>query len=67
MTGHLTSGAYGHHLGVSIGLGYIPADPGESADLLLASRYAIEIAGERFPAIASLEPFYDPKSTRMRS
>lgn len=65
MVGYLTSGNYGHHLGGSIGLGYVPAEGEKPADIL-ASTYEIEIAGERFEAEASLKPMYDPKSERIR-
>ncbi|HET7408595.1 MAG TPA: FAD-dependent oxidoreductase [Paracoccaceae bacterium] len=65
IVGHLTSGAYGHHLGAAIGLGYVPC-PGETADEVLRSGYAIEIAGTRVAAQTSLRPFYDPKSERVR-
>jgi glycine cleavage system aminomethyltransferase T len=64
--GYLTSGAYGHHLGAGIGLGYVPCQPGETADELLSRRYEVEVAGKRFAAIASLKPLYDPTSARIR-
>jgi glycine cleavage system T protein len=63
--GTITSGNYGHHLGGAVGMGYVPSK-GESEADLLASRYEIEIAGERFAAKASLKPMYDPKSERVR-
>ena len=66
VVGYLTSGAYGHHLGAAVGLGYVACSPGESADDLLASAYAIEVAGEQVAARASLEPLYDPKAARVR-
>ena len=66
VVGYLTSGAYGHHLGAAVGLGYVACRPGENADELLASAYAIEVAGEQVPARASLEPLYDPKAGRLR-
>ncbi|MEO1276229.1 MAG: glycine cleavage T C-terminal barrel domain-containing protein, partial [Pseudomonadota bacterium] len=66
VVGYLSSGAYGHHLGGAIGLGYVPA-AGETADQVLASRYEIEVAGTRVAAEASLKPMYDPKSERMRA
>ena len=66
VVGYLTSGAYGHHLGAAVGLGYVACTPSESAAELLASSYAIEVAGEQVPARASLEPLYDPKSARVR-
>ena len=65
IVGHLSSGAYGHHLGAAIGMGYVPCR-GESAAEVLASRYEIEIAGRRVAAEASLAPLYDPKSERVR-
>ncbi|MDE0306703.1 MAG: FAD-dependent oxidoreductase [Albidovulum sp.] len=62
---YLTSGNYGHFLGAAIGLGYVPCK-GESADEVLASSYEIEIAGELFPAEASLKPLYDPAGKRVK-
>ncbi len=63
--GYITSGSYGHHLGAAMGMGYVPCED-ETAAELLASSYEIEIAGERFATEASLKPFYDPKSERVR-
>jgi 4-methylaminobutanoate oxidase (formaldehyde-forming) len=66
IVGTITSGNYGHHLGGAVGLGYVPC-AGESAQDVLGSRYEIEIAGDRFPAEASLKPLYDPKAERVRA
>jgi len=66
VAGYLTSGAYGHHLGAAVGLGYVDCRPGEHAADLLASSYTIEVACEPVPARASLDPLYDPKGTRLR-
>jgi 4-methylaminobutanoate oxidase (formaldehyde-forming) len=66
VVGYLTSGNYGHHLGGAVGLGYVKCERGEGAEALLASRYEIEVAGERFPAQASLKALYDPKAERTR-
>ncbi len=66
VAGYLTSGAYGHHLGAAIGLGYVPCRTDEKPEELLAATYEIEVAGERVPAIASLKPLYDPASARIR-
>ncbi len=65
IVGYLTSGAYGHHLGGAVGLGYVPCE-GESASEVLASNYEIDITGTRVAATASLKPLYDPTSSRMR-
>ncbi|WP_420348751.1 GcvT family protein [Pelagibius sp.] len=66
IAGYLTSGNYGHHLGAAIGLGYVACEVTENAEAVLGSRYEIEVAGERVPALASLKPLYDPKSERVR-
>ena len=66
VVGHLSSGAYGHTLGAAVGLGYVTCRPGEPAEELLSTRYEIEVAGDRVPADASLRPFYDPASSRIR-
>ena len=65
IVGHLSSGAYGHHLGGAIGLGYVPC-PGESVADLLASAWQIDVAGVRVRAEASVKPMYDPKGERVR-
>jgi len=65
IVGPVTSGNYGHFLGASVGLGYVPC-AGQSAAEVLASSYAIEIAGQRHPAVASLVAMHDPKSERVR-
>jgi 4-methylaminobutanoate oxidase (formaldehyde-forming) len=67
IVGHVTSGNYGHTLGSAVGLGYVPCrEAGEAPESMLASAYAIEVAGRTFEAGASLEPMYDPASERMR-
>lgn len=65
IVGIVTSANYGHTLGASVGLGYVPCK-GEIGAEVLASRYEIEIAGRRVGAKASLAPMYDPKAERMR-
>jgi 4-methylaminobutanoate oxidase (formaldehyde-forming) len=65
--GLLTSGSYGHALGAAIGMGWVRHPDGVTPDLLRSARFEIEVAGERYPAAASLRPFYDPDGTRMRA
>ncbi len=65
IVGYLSSGAYGHHLGAAVGMGYVPC-PGETAADVLASTYEIDVMGTRVAAEASLKPFYDPKSERVK-
>ncbi len=66
IVGHLSSGGYGHTLGVAVGLGYVACRPGESIEELLVSHYQIEVAGRRHEATATLRPFYDPTGVRLR-
>ncbi|TDE36010.1 GcvT family protein [Antarcticimicrobium sediminis] len=66
IVGYLSSGAYGHHLGGAIGMGYVPCT-GETAQQVLASAYEIDVAGTRVRAEASMKPMYDPKSERVRA
>ncbi len=65
IVGYLSSGAYGHHLGGAIGMGYVPC-VGATAEQVLASTYEIDVAGVRVKAEASLRPMYDPTSARVR-
>ena len=66
IVGDLTSGMYGHTLRTSLGMGYVSYEDGVTRDLLHSSVFEIEVAGERHPARASLQAFYDPKSERVR-
>ena len=66
IVGHVTSGNYGHHLGAAVALGYVPCAGGESGRQMLESDYAIEVAGERVAAQASLRPMYDPAGERVK-
>ena len=66
IVGYIASGAYGHSLGASVGLGYVNHEGGVSRDSVESGRYEIEVAGRRFPARASLKPMYDPQGARLR-
>ncbi len=65
IVGFLSSGAYGHHLGGAMGLGYVPCQGERPADVL-GSTYEIDVMGTRVKAEASLKPMYDPKSERVK-
>jgi glycine cleavage system T protein len=67
IVGRISSGMFGHSLGKSLGMGYVDFHTPEAADQLLTGNYEIEVAGVRIGADASLIPFYDPKSTRIKS
>ncbi len=65
--GFLTSGGYGHTLGGSVGLGYVKIAEPVTADYVRSSGFAIDVAGERIPARASLRALYDPQGERPRA
>jgi 4-methylaminobutanoate oxidase (formaldehyde-forming) len=68
IVGETTSGMFGHTLGQSLGMGYITNGNGiADAAYINAGNYEIEVAGQRIPATASLQPFYDPKSSRVKA
>jgi len=67
MVGHLTSGNYGHTLGGAVGLGYVYAEEGVTAEYLAAEPMAIEVGGVAIPAKVSLRAMYDPSGERMRT
>jgi 4-methylaminobutanoate oxidase (formaldehyde-forming) len=61
LTGRMTSGAFGHTVDRSLGLGYVEHDDGVSPDFVRSGTYEIEIACKRYAAEASLKPFFDAK------
>ena len=68
IVGETTSGMFGHTLDRSLGMGYVTNTNGVAdAAYINAGTYEIEVAGRRIPATASLSPFYDPKSSRVRA
>ncbi len=67
IVGYITSGMFGHALGKSLGMGYVENEDGVDAAYVNAGTYEIEIACERFPATASLKPFYDARSERVKA
>jgi len=61
VVGWITSGGFGHCVGKSIALGYIP-----TALASARSGFEIEILGERRPAAVTPRPLHDPSGERMR-
>jgi len=67
IVGRISSGMFGHHLGKSLGMGYVECQTqGEAPDAILQGKYEIEVAGVRYSAQASLAPLYDPSSVRIK-
>jgi 4-methylaminobutanoate oxidase (formaldehyde-forming) len=65
--GWLSSGGFGYSIGKPIGYGYVRNAEGVDATFVLEGRYELEVAGARIEAQASLSPFYDPESARVRA
>jgi 4-methylaminobutanoate oxidase (formaldehyde-forming) len=65
-TGYIRSGGYGHTLGGSVGLGFVENQEGVTKDYIASGGFEIDIAGDRYPARASLRPLYDPQLARVR-
>jgi 4-methylaminobutanoate oxidase (formaldehyde-forming) len=65
--GLTTSGGQGFRTGLSLCLGYIACDPGETRDQLFKSTYEIAVAGERYGLKPLARPPYDAAGTRLRS
>ena len=68
IAGRITSGMYGHFVKASLGMGYITNEHGIADKAFIENGvYEIEVAGERVGATTQLDPFYDPKSLRVKS
>ena len=64
--GYVRAASYGHTLGGAVGLAMIEAGEPVTQAYLDAGRWEVEIAGARYPAVASLKPLYDPSGARIK-
>ena len=64
--GYVRAASYGHTLGGAVGLAMLEADEPLTADWLAAGEWEVDVAGERFPAVTSLRPMYDPENARIK-
>ena len=67
LVGMTTSGAFGYTLGRSVAMGYVTMPEGADKAWFEDVSYNIELGGSRFPATASLRPFFDPAHERVKS
>jgi 4-methylaminobutanoate oxidase (formaldehyde-forming) len=67
--GYIRAASYGHTLGGAIGLAMIDAGaPTEKWQAWIdGGSWEIDIAGKRWPAMASMKPLYDPQNERIKS
>jgi 4-methylaminobutanoate oxidase (formaldehyde-forming) len=64
--GWVTSGAYGHRVGASLGMGWVRSDDPITPATLATGAFEVEVAGRAVRAHLQLAPFYDPKGERIR-
>lgn len=65
--GSIMSGAYGHRVKASLGLGYVSNPEGVTKDWLESGTWEIEIAMKRYPIEVQFGPWYDPKGLKVKS
>ena len=64
--GYVRAASYGFTLGGAVGLAMVEAGEPVTKGYVSAGSWEVDIAGERYPAAASLRPMYDPGSARVR-
>jgi 4-methylaminobutanoate oxidase (formaldehyde-forming) len=66
--GQLTSAAWGEAVARPVGLGYVrhPAGDVVTPESLRTGRYQVNVGGDRYPAVVSLRPPFDPGGARVR-
>ncbi len=60
--GSVATGGYAHYLRKSLALAYV-----KSEKAVAGSAAAVDLLGEKRPAVIHTEPLYDPSNTRLRS
>ncbi len=64
---YIRAASYGFTLGGAVGLAMIEADVAIDQAWLDGGTWQIDIAGTKYPAVASLRPLYDPKNERIKA
>ena len=67
IVGSIKSGAFGHRLGKSLGMGYVNCPDGVTGEWLQCGHWEVEVACVRHPARVQLEPWYDPRNERIKA
>ncbi len=65
--GYVRAASYGHTLGGAVGLAMIEAGEPVTTAYLADASWTVDVAGTRYPAIASMSPLYDTTNARIRS
>ena len=67
LVGSTTSGAWGHRVNLSLGLGYVHNKDGVTKDWIEGGKWEVELAWKRYPAKVQFQAFYDPKGERIKA
>ena len=65
--GYVRAASYGHTLGGAVGLAMIETGEPVTPDIINTGTWEIDVAGVRYPAVASLRPMYDPDNARIKA
>jgi heterotetrameric sarcosine oxidase gamma subunit len=65
--GSTTSGAWGHRVNKSLGLGYVKNSQGVTKEWIESGKWELELAWKRYDAKVQLGSFYDPKGERIKA
>jgi glycine cleavage system aminomethyltransferase T len=65
--GSTTSGAWGHRVNMSLGLGYVKNSEGVTKDWIESGKWEVELAWKRYDVKVQLGSFYDPKGERIKT
>jgi 4-methylaminobutanoate oxidase (formaldehyde-forming) len=64
--GYVRAASYGFTVGGAVGLVMVEAGEPVTQAYLDAGTWDVEIAGKKYPAVASLKPLYDPENKRVK-
>jgi 4-methylaminobutanoate oxidase (formaldehyde-forming) len=67
IVGSTTSGAWGHRVNLSLGMGYVNNEGGVTRDWIESGKWEVELAWKRYAANVQLQSFFDPKGERIKS
>jgi glycine cleavage system aminomethyltransferase T len=64
---YIRAASYGHTLGGAVGLAMVEAPVAIDQKWCEAGTWEVDIAGKRYPAVASLKPLYDPDNKKVKA
>jgi glycine cleavage system aminomethyltransferase T/glycine/D-amino acid oxidase-like deaminating enzyme len=65
--GYVRAASYGHTVGGAVGLAMIEAGEPVNAAYIDGGTWEVDIAGKRYPAIASMKPLFDPEMKKVKA